>query len=363
MKSTNTHIPFEATHPGNVILDEIKARGLNQKQLAVELDIQATLLNEIIKGKRALTADLAILFERIFEIPADYWMRLQSQFEIDLARIKEKNINRLANLESWNLIKEYIPTSYFKKHGYLGDDLKSNINTVKTIYNVNSIDGLIQKAAQQHFSLHRKSEKLIVDDKNILAWNMLAQYESKNQQVNSFNFDNLPSLNKELQTIFFENSNTIQKVKNKMIQYGIKFVLIEKIEKAPIDGFTFWSDENPAIALTLRHKRIDNFAFTIMHELGHIDLHLKQNKESQFFDLSGKKVNIERLETEADSYAQKSLISPEQWNSIKNLPELNDYSIKLKSTEYKINPAIILGRLNHEVNYYKISTSISKELN
>ena len=148
-----------------------------------------------------------------------------------------------------------------------------------------------------------------------------------------------------------------------MIQYGIKFVLIEKIEKAPIDGFTFWSDENPAIALTLRHKRIDNFAFTIMHELGHIDLHLKQNKESQFFDLSGKKVNIERLETEADSYAQKSLISPEQWNSIKNLPELNDYSIKLKSTEYKINPAIILGRLNHEVNYYKISTSISKELN
>lgn len=360
---TATHIPFSATHPGTVILDEIKARGLNQKQIAVELDIHTTILNEIIKGKRALTADLAILFEKIFEIPADYWMRLQSQYEIDLARINEKNINRLANLESWGLIKEYVPTSYLKKHGYFNDDIKSNIDTVKSIYCVNSIEGLIQKAAQQHFALHRKSEKLIVDDKNMLAWNMLAQYESQKQQVNSFNFENIPSLKNELQTIFFENSNTVERVKSKMIQYGIKFVLIEKIEKAPIDGFTFWSDENPAIALTLRHKRIDNFAFTIMHELGHIDLHLKQNKESQFFDLTGKKGAVEKLETEADNYAQLSLISHEQWIGISKLPEHNDYSIKLKANEYKINPAIILGRLSHEVNYYAVSTSISKDLN
>lgn len=362
MKTGHTPIPFEASHPGTLIFDEIKFRRINQKDLATQMGIQPTLLNEIIKGKRALTADIAILLEKILEIPADYWMRLQSQYEIDLARIKEKNVTKLANLEAWKIIEEYVPTGYFKKQGYLHGDLNTDIKKVKDIYDIDSIDCLVQKAAQQHVELHRKSEKLIVDDKNILAWNMLAKYESKNQQVNSFNFDNIPSLIKELQAIFYENSDTVEKVKSKLNQYGIKFVLVAKIEKAPIDGYTFWSDDNPAIAMTIRHKRIDNFAFTILHELGHIDLHLRKDKSKQFFDLNGKKENLEFIEKEADLYAQQKLIDPKQWESIISLPDLTDYSINLKSKEYKINPAIILGRISHEVNYYAISTHIDKTL-
>lgn len=363
MKTNHEIIPFEATHPGTLIHDEIQFRGINQQELAMQLGIQKSQLNEIIKGKRALTADITILLEKALGISAEYWMNLQSQYEIDLARIKEKNIQKCTNIESWNLIKQYVPTNYFKKQGYLSGDLSDNIDKVKSIYDVISIEGIVQKVAQQHIALHRKSEKLILDDKNILAWNMLAKYEAKKQQVNSFNFDNLPALKRELQTIFFENYNTIQKVKDKMNQYGIKFILIEKIEKAPIDGFTFWSDNNPAIALTLRHKRIDNFAFTLMHELGHIDLHLRQNKESQFFDLSGKQTSIETLEKQADNYAQDGLINAEQWNNIKTLPEHNDYSINLKAKEFGINPAIILGRICHEINDFRIQTTISKVLN
>jgi len=58
--------------------------------LAKELGVKASFLNEIIKGKRPVTADVAILLENIIEIPADYWMKFQSQFEIDKARIKEQ---------------------------------------------------------------------------------------------------------------------------------------------------------------------------------------------------------------------------------------------------------------------------------
>lgn len=362
MKATNKHIPFEATHPGSLIFDEIKFRNLNQKEIAKEMEIQPSLFNEIIKGKRALTADIAILLEKILEIPADYWMRLQSQYEIDLARIKEKNIQKLANIESWNILKNYVPITYLRRNKYLKDDLNEDIKTIKSIYEVDSIDMLVQKTAQQHFVYHRKSEKLIVDDKNMLAWNMLAKYEAKNQTTNSFNYSNIPSLVKELKELFYENSNTINKVKAKLNQYGIKFILVEKIEKAPIDGYTFWSEDNPAIAMTIRHKRIDNFAFTIMHELGHIDLHLKFDREKHFFDLSGKKDNLETLEKEADNFAQLNLINPDEWNNIINLPEINDYTITLKAKEHKINPAIILGRINFEINDYAVNTSIDKTL-
>lgn len=363
MKTKREIIPFEASHPGTLILDEIEFRGISQVELATQLDVQKSFLNEIIKGKRALTADIAILLENILDISAEYWMKLQSQYELDLARIKEKNIVRLANSESWNIIKRLVPVSYLKKHGYLVDDLGQNIEKVKDIYEVASIDHLVQKAAQQHFAYHRKSEKLIADDKNMLAWNMLAQYEAKNQEVNSFNYSNVPTLKNELKRLFYQNTNTIENVQNKLKQYGIKFVLVDKIEKAPIDGYTFWSGENPAIAMTIRHKRIDNFAFTIMHELGHIDIHLRADRDQHFFDLTGNKDKSEVYEEEADNYAQLNLISPEEWNSIINLPEINDYSIRLKANEFGINPAIILGRISHDSNYYAFKSRIDKKLN
>ncbi len=363
MKTNNELVPFDASHPGGLILDEIEFRGISQADLALQMDVKKSFLNELIKGKRALTADIALLLEKILEIPAEYWMNLQSQYELDNARIKEKNISRLANAESWNIIKQLIPVGYFKKHEYFQDNIEANIKKVQDIYEVANIDQLVQKTAYQHVALHRKSEKLQIDDKNMLAWNMLARFEAKQQDVNSFNFNNIPSLVSELKQIFFENENTIQKVKSKLKQYGVKFVLIDKIEKAPIDGYTFWSENNPAIAMTIRHKRIDNFAFTIMHELGHIDLHLRANRDHQFFDLSEKKRSVETMEMEADTFAQTNLIQPDQWDTIIKLPELNDYSIKMISNKFSIHPAIILGRINHELNHYAISTVIDKKLN
>ena len=84
-------VPFEATHPGTLIKDELDFRDdIKQKDLAKEMGVKPSFLNEIIKGKRPITADCAVILEKILGIPADYWMRFQSQYEIDKARIKEK---------------------------------------------------------------------------------------------------------------------------------------------------------------------------------------------------------------------------------------------------------------------------------
>lgn len=364
MATQNNILPFEATHPGILIKDELDARpDLKQKDLAIELGVKASFLNEIIKGKRPVTADIAILLEKTLEIPADYWMKFQSQYEIDKARIKEKNIAKLRNIEIWKVIKEYVPVNYFKKLGYINDNLEADIPTIKKIYNVTSVDELVSIYAKSKFAFYRKSEKLQVDEKNMFAWNSLALYEANNQSVNTFNFDNINQLCKKLNLIFFENENTIEKVKLILKQYGIKLILVQKLEKTPVDGFSFWSDNNPAIALTLRHHRIDNFAFTLMHEIAHIDLHLKNNKEKSFLDLTTKN-KTDKFESEADYFAQKKLISDECWDDIINnyLP-LNDEKIFEIGKKYEINPAILLGRVCYEMNYYALKTKIDKKLN
>ena len=363
MKSTNNNIPFKATLPGEVLKDELDARGINQKDFAVEIGIQKTMLNEIIKGKRPITADLAVLLEKSLDISAEYWMRFQTQYEIDVARIKEKNIQRIANIEWWSIIKELIPVSYFKKLGYYCDDLSENISITKLVYNINSIDELVTLNAERKFSLFRKSDKLQIDERNVLAWNVVAKYESQKQVVDTFKLENIPNLIQELNTIFYKNNDVLNLVTTALNKYGIKFVLVPKLDKTPIDGYTFWSGNNPTIALTLRHNRIDNLAFTLMHEIGHIQLHLQKDKEQQFFDLNTKDSHLDVLEQEADSYAQVNLIPTHLWNSFKVDKRDIDNSVLEFSNKNKLNPAIVLGRVSFELKKYNIQTSISKTLN
>lgn len=363
MKTQNYITPFEATHPGVLIKDELDARSdINQKDLAKELGVKASFLNEIIKGKRPITADYAIILEKALEIPATYWMKFQTQFEIDKARIKEKNIEKIKNIEDWNTIKEYVPIRYFKKHKYLTDSLKEDINKILNIYGVSSIMDLIDSIVKNRFAFYRKSVKLEVDEKNICAWSSLAIYEAKQQKVNVFHLENIDQLCLELNDVFFKNIDTVNETKRILNEYGIKFIIIPKLEKAPIDGYSFWSNQNPVIALTLRHSRIDNFAFTVMHEIGHIVKHLIKNKRAEYLDLNTR--NSESIvEKEANYFAESNLIPEQVWEEINmSKSRLNDDKIIELSNFYKVNPAIIFGHICHKSGRYRVKTKIDKKL-
>ncbi len=78
-------------------------------------------------AKDLLLHDMAVLLEKVLEIPASYWMRFQSQYDIDKARIKERNLIQVKNIEIWKVIKEYVPIKYFKKLGYLSEIIQEDI--------------------------------------------------------------------------------------------------------------------------------------------------------------------------------------------------------------------------------------------
>jgi addiction module HigA family antidote len=77
-----------ATHPGEVLLEEyIKPLGLTQATLARELGISTNRLNELIKGKRGITADTALRLAGRFKTSPEFWMNLQSAYELTEARM------------------------------------------------------------------------------------------------------------------------------------------------------------------------------------------------------------------------------------------------------------------------------------
>jgi HTH-type transcriptional regulator/antitoxin HigA len=92
MKTINKIVPAYATHPGEIILDELEANGISQVDFAKEIGLKKSQLNKIIKGKRNINADLAIMLENVLGIDAEYWLNAQNQYDLDQARIKEKKL-------------------------------------------------------------------------------------------------------------------------------------------------------------------------------------------------------------------------------------------------------------------------------
>ncbi len=86
--------PFVATHPGEMIKDELRERGMTQKQLAEQTGIKPSVLSETINGKRSVSLSVALALEKSFDIPADIWMNLQTQYDLDAANIAERDNQR-----------------------------------------------------------------------------------------------------------------------------------------------------------------------------------------------------------------------------------------------------------------------------
>ena len=74
-------------HPGEVLLEEfIKPFGLSQNRLAIEIGVDARRINEIVLGTRAVSADTALRLGRYFGVSPQFWLGLQAEYDLDVAR-------------------------------------------------------------------------------------------------------------------------------------------------------------------------------------------------------------------------------------------------------------------------------------
>ena len=94
----NNLTPSEPIHAREILKDEIEYRGISQRKLAAQMGISPTLLNEILNGKRAVSAEYALLFEAALGIDAEPLIKLQVDYNIQVARSDKSFLERLANI-------------------------------------------------------------------------------------------------------------------------------------------------------------------------------------------------------------------------------------------------------------------------
>ena len=90
--------PFEPTHPGEVIRDELEDRGISQRQLAKKMGMSYSVLNDIINGKRDISVEYAMMLEAALGIDADFWINMQTQYSKQMAKHDKGFLSKLEKI-------------------------------------------------------------------------------------------------------------------------------------------------------------------------------------------------------------------------------------------------------------------------
>ncbi|WP_338357169.1 HigA family addiction module antitoxin [Yeosuana marina] len=332
-------------HPGIELDNMLNEKSLSQRDLASRIDVAHSLLNNILKGKRNINVDIAIALESAGFKKADYWLMQQMNYDLNKAQNKEDVIKKTKSIKEWNKIEEQgiVPLSFFKKQN-VGINTSDDIEKIYSIYGVSDYENLKKRVSEFNPTYFRKSSKFLENKNNIIAWSVLAKYKAEKIVVPTFSRSNENDLLNELKKCFNKNEDVVNESKAILSKYGIKFFPLSRPSQTPVDGKSFMSGNNPAIVLSLKYKRLDNFAYTLFHELGHIFEHLTNSKSpeyrnEEFFVNSS---NTEIVEFEADRYASNNLIEENLWNDfIISNNEFTDDVVLGFSRKHGIHPGIV----------------------
>jgi HTH-type transcriptional regulator/antitoxin HigA len=144
------------------------------------------------------------------------------------------------------------------------------------------------------------------------------------------------------------------KAQDYLMDHGIAVVVEPHLPRTRLDGAAMLSgDGTPVIGLTIRHDRIDNFWFTLVHELIHVQRHLEANDEAFIDDLESEPGNDPR-EREADNAATETLIPRAVWRRSDAFHQRSPDSVNELALQLGIHPAIIAGRIRHDTKNFRI---------
>jgi addiction module HigA family antidote len=98
MMIANNLKPYNPTHPGEVLKDELEYRGISQRGLAKKLGISYSVLNEVLNGKRSLNHELAMMMEAALNVDAAPLLSMQNEYDMMMAERNESFMEKLKHI-------------------------------------------------------------------------------------------------------------------------------------------------------------------------------------------------------------------------------------------------------------------------
>ncbi|HKI01843.1 MAG TPA: helix-turn-helix domain-containing protein [Thermoanaerobaculia bacterium] len=345
----NQYHPTEVSPPGDTLLEVLEERGLTQAELAERTGRPRKTVNEIIKGKAAITPETALQLERVLGIPASFWNAREVHYRESLA--KRSEIERFENEIEWiekfpirEMAKQRLIPTCPDKMGYLYALLKffglASPAQWQSVWKDTALSGFA-------FRRSKKSNEYALS-----AWLRCGQLAGERATCAEYNANAFLSVLHDIRRLTLLPPSQFQPVLEEVCgRCGVVVVFIRDLPGSGASGATFWTmgHSRPVLMLSLRYKTDDHLWFTFFHEAAHILLHGK--KEVFIEGLDGE----DRCEAEANQAAADFLIPPDRLTAFLSKPgHISHERINKFAAELGIAPGIVVGRLQHD-NFLPIS--------
>lgn len=329
---------FMAKSPGSYIQEELKRRGWTQTEFALIIDRPIQVVNEIIKGKRAVTIDTAAALGASIGPDAATWMNREAEYRLAQATFDTAPVEKRVRLYDMAPVREMEKRQWISAT----KDSASLEAELMRFFGVQSMDTEPQIAA----AMRRAGSGNDPLTPSQRAWCFRVRQIGSSVLAAEYKEECLGACFKSLRRIaaFPQEAH---KVPTTLAKYGIRFVIVEPLPGSKVDGVALWQDDQPIIGLSARFDRIDNFWFTLFHELSHVkhrdEPHLDVYDHSTE-DLLEVKSPIEQR---ADDEAAASLVPRDELESfiLRVGPLYSKDRIVRFANRIQMHPGVIVGQL------------------
>ena len=323
--------------PGRIIKRELEARGWTQKDLAHIMDRPEQTISQIVNAKKRITPETALQLAAAFGTSAEFWLNLEASYQLHQTRQGEEHpdISRKSRLYS------LVPLSEICKRGWIrcGGSLEEMERRVCDFLGIAAPDEVPELAAR-----FRQSD---IGDPEVaaeMAWVKRVEHLARQQTAGHFERQRLEAAMSDLLACA-AGARDVRQVPPFLQALGVHLVIVPHLSKTYLDGAAFRLNGNPVVALTLRYDRIDNFWFTLLHELAHI----VADHEGGYLDDLDEEADTPE-EVEANRLARDWLIDTDELQAFVNAtaPYFSREKIIAFAEYVQRHPGIVVGRLQHE---------------
>jgi HTH-type transcriptional regulator/antitoxin HigA len=330
----------EVFPPGEFLKEELEARGWTQVELAEIMGRPSRVVSEVIAAKRAITPETAVALGEALGTGAEFWMNLESQYQLSKVRSESNTISRKAKLYNLFPVREMI------KRGWI--EASNSLDLLETQFlNYFGTSSLDDKPVFLHAARKTSYEDVSIQQ---IAWLIRAGKVAKAVSAERFSQAKLSAAMQDLRGCL-EFVDHVRNVPVVLARAGVRLVVVEALPGSKIDGACFWlAKDAPVVALSLRFDRIDNFWHTLLHELDHIAHGEGQSAPIVEVDmLSEDNVELPAMERRAnDAAAEFSIPGSELDGFIARVnPLFTDQKILGFAKRLQVHPGIVVGQLQN----------------
>lgn len=310
-------------------------------------------VSEVLARKRPLNLAMIRKLHQGLGIPADVLLA-QTDDAVDLSEAFPYDTAKFP-------FKEMVSRGYFE--GFRGTVRDARENAEELIRSfMRGIPLHPTHQARLRAPMHQSGSRLM-DDYALLTWHAAVLKKARQIKLKSaYVEDSLTDerLRELARLSRFEQGP--QLAQEFLADMGIALVFENHFNKTYLDGAAMFDGDRPVVALTLRHDRLDNFWFALLHELMHVRMHLSPDRSFIADNLEDKLHRQTTEEREADDGARDILIPRAEWSASALVDSPTIDGAMALADKLRIHPTIVAGRVRFESGNWRLLSSIKAEV-